>query len=287
MANPYSPQELMLLQDARRAMQNKDGKQARAILQQITQQNPQNAEAWYLLGLIANPQQRLTFFQRALQHDPQHTKAQQMLEKLQAESSESAPVPAPAVPLSPPPKAPPAIRLDAPPAPIPLASPSKAQAPADDDDLSDLDFPMPKADDATPTPAPDDVHHTEVVHPIAQRLPVDAHPNSAPSPQPAQRWTLPPIDWQALGASLLDIAKVSAEEIGIFSMELIKSPYKIGLMVLYVGLLLIFRMNIVWITAVYLAYIRTPEQAYVLRTANQHLTRVADWLESLIKSHQS
>lgn len=65
-----------------------DKESARQLITLYVKENPDDAEAWYLVaGVAVNKTQRIALLNKVLQIDPLHTKASHALEKLQAQSA--------------------------------------------------------------------------------------------------------------------------------------------------------------------------------------------------------
>lgn len=86
-----------LLNQGIAAFQAGDRVQARAIFQQITATDPSNDSAWYYLAASEDdPALRRTYLERVLQINPQHERARDVLNRLNAESAPPAYTPPPA-----------------------------------------------------------------------------------------------------------------------------------------------------------------------------------------------
>lgn len=69
-----------------------DKDSARKLITQYVKENPNDAEGWYLAaGVAVNKTQRIALLNKVLQIDPLHTKASQVLEKLQDQSASAIP----------------------------------------------------------------------------------------------------------------------------------------------------------------------------------------------------
>jgi len=72
-----------LLKQAAKAVQEGNFTVARAILSDILKANPNNADAWYIAAFATNErEQKIRALERALNIDPSHEKARQLLDRL-------------------------------------------------------------------------------------------------------------------------------------------------------------------------------------------------------------
>lgn len=69
-----------LLEEAREALKNKDVRLARRLAERVATLNPDNEEAWLILGALANPKESVALIQRALEINPQNIRAQKGME---------------------------------------------------------------------------------------------------------------------------------------------------------------------------------------------------------------
>jgi hypothetical protein len=90
------------LQQAIAAARNGQSKEAQLLLTQALKENSEETQAWFLLStLVESKQKKLVYLGKVLALDPQHSKAQQMLARLQetkesvAEEEETAVSPTP------------------------------------------------------------------------------------------------------------------------------------------------------------------------------------------------
>ncbi|MCP4359473.1 MAG: hypothetical protein GY796_15800 [Chloroflexi bacterium] len=73
-----------MLQDAITATRNGNKKEAQLLLAQNLQQNPDDAQSWYLLSLLVDSEEkRTTYLSKTLALNPNHEKAQTHLAQLQ------------------------------------------------------------------------------------------------------------------------------------------------------------------------------------------------------------
>ncbi|MBK6327839.1 MAG: hypothetical protein IPF56_18165 [Chloroflexi bacterium] len=71
------------LQQAIVAARSGDNKKAQYLLSQSLQEDPENTQAWYLLSLLVDSEEKqITYLNRALAIDPNHEKAQEKLAAL-------------------------------------------------------------------------------------------------------------------------------------------------------------------------------------------------------------
>jgi tetratricopeptide (TPR) repeat protein len=73
-----------LLRDAAQQIKLGNRQKAQQITQQLMENDPNNADVWYLAGyLYSSPEKKRQAFERALRLDPAHKKARQALNSLQ------------------------------------------------------------------------------------------------------------------------------------------------------------------------------------------------------------
>jgi hypothetical protein len=81
------------LQEAIAAARSGQLAEARTIAEELTEENPQNAHAWFLRGILSeDEEQQLAYLSKTLEIDPDHKAARKRLEQLQPSAAEGAPL---------------------------------------------------------------------------------------------------------------------------------------------------------------------------------------------------
>lgn len=95
-AKPKYDQENALLEEVASYLKAKDIAAARVLLERILQENPECAQAWYLVSFVMKTYSgRVAALQRTLKLDPNHIEAKSRLATIQVESAQKNPSPIP------------------------------------------------------------------------------------------------------------------------------------------------------------------------------------------------